>query len=424
MKSAYRILTWLISPFVMLWLLWRMQNGKEDRNRLPERFGSPKHVRQKGRLIWLHAASVGEANSAVPLLTRLHELHKDCHFLLTTGTVTSWQVIAPKLPERAVHQFVPVDLPWCVSSFLNHWKPDLAIWVESELWPNLIWQTHKRHIPMTLVNARLSDRSQHRWRRMQSFYLSMMSCFSLVYAGSEADKRKLTELGVKTVRYAGNLKYDVAPLSNDPQIMEALRSVFGSRPVWLAASTHPGEELYIARAHQAVKATFPDLLTIIVPRHPHRGIEITQQLAALSLSLCCRSKNEVPTQNCEIYIADTLGELGNFYRLCGIVFIGGSLVDCGGHNPIEPAQLDCAIICGPYMYNFQEIAHELMINQALIQIQNEQELSKQIIELLQDLPRQSHYASAARLAAAAQQGVVEHISSDLHSLLAIHKSGH
>lgn len=417
MLSAYRILSWIISPLVAGWLFWRISRGKEDRERLKERFGCAGLPRPKGRLIWLHAASVGEANSAMPLLQHLHDHYRDAYFLLTTGTVTSSRVISSRLPERAFHQFVPVDLPWAVTLFLRHWKPDMAIWVESELWPNLIRQTHVRRIPMSLINARLSDRSHRRWQKFREFFLSLASCFSFVYAGSEEDRRKLSNLGVKNVHYAGNLKFDAPPLSADSKITSEVLANVGDRRVWLAASTHYGEELLIARVHKIVKETFPELLTIIAPRHAHRGEDIVQQLSHEKLMISRRSRSQVILPETDIYVADTMGELGIFYRISGIVFVGGSLIPRGGHNPIEPAQLDCAVICGPHIYNFQGIARELMEEQALIQVQQAQELAEVVTDLLRDHDRQERHAQAGQKAVESRRGSINPISSDLFTLL-------
>ena len=417
MLHLYRLLSLIFSPFVLLWLRHRIRQGKEDAERFRERLGVAGLPRPHGKLVWIHAASVGEANSAMPLLRYLHTHYADLYFVLTTGTVSSARVIGSRLPERAFHHYVPADLPWAVGRFLRHWQPDLAIWVESELWPNLIYGTYKRGIPMALINARISDRSYRRWRHFRGFFMKLAQCFQVIYAGSAEDRRRLLQLGVHEVRLAGNLKYDASPLTADPKITAQVLAKVGDRPLWLAASTHEGEEQLIAEVHTALQETFPDLLTIIAPRHPYRGEQIVQELTGHKLTVSCRSRAQMILPETDIYIADTLGELGIFYRISGIVFVGGSLVPHGGHNPIEPSQLDCAVICGPYMHNFLGIIRELLDEQALLQVQNTAELTSAVGDLLRDQDKQEQHARAAQKSVESRQGAVDLMITDLAPLL-------
>lgn len=416
MLKIYYAMSYCLYPFVRCWLFLRVKKGKEDKKRLNERFGKPRLPRPQGTLIWLHAASVGEANSTVPLLQEFHARYPDVNLLVTTGTLTSAKVIRSRLPERAFHQYIPVDFPRSVASFLNHWKPDLAVWVESELWPNLIVHTRRRQIPMALINARMSDKSYKRWLRYRGGFMSLMSCFSLIYAGSAEDKRRYTNLGVRHVKSAGNLKYDAPALPANSKTTSKLLGAIGDRRIWLASSTHPGEEIFIATAHQIIKETFSDVLTIVVPRHAHRGVELIQQLTNQKLTVSCRSKEQVILPETDIYIADTMGELGIFYRLSGVVFIGGSLVPHGGHNPIEPAQLDCALVCGPHMHNFRGIEKEFIDEQALLEVHNIQQLADTVIDLLRDHDKQEQLAKAAHGVAEEKRGVVHHLVKDLAEL--------
>jgi len=353
--ALYRAGTELLGPAIELWLKRRLARGKEDPARLPERLGRPGRARPPGRLIWLHAASVGEAMSVLPLIDRLLAARADASVLLTTGTVTSARLMAARLPARAFHQFVPVDRPSAVRRFLDHWRPDLALFVESELWPNLVGETAKRGRPMALVNARLSERSFRRWRRFGWLVRPLLGAFRLTLAQSEADAERLGALGAPEVRCLGNLKSAGLPLGADEAALAELRLAVGARPRWLAASTHPGEEAIAADVHRRLAGRFPGLLTAIAPRHPERGPELAR---TLGLAVGRRAAGEPP--GADAYLADTLGEMGLLFRLCPVVFVGGSLVPHGGQNPLEPARLGCAVLFGPHMRNFAEAEARLL----------------------------------------------------------------
>lgn len=409
----YAILTTLAYPFLWLWLRRRAARGKEDPARLRERLGRVSLSRPNGTLIWIHAASVGEANSVMPLLQELHDGDASIHIVLTTGTVSSATQIGRRLPERTYHHYIPLDVPFIVRRFLRRLKPDAAVWVESELWPNLLRHAHRRGIPLYLVNARLSARSARRWQLVRHSFLRLMSWFDVIYAGSRQDKQRLHHLGVGAVEFAGNLKYDAPPLWSDPKQTGEIVQNIGDRRVWLASSTHPGEEKIVTEVHREVREVFPDLLTILVPRHPHRRAEIAALLKREKLTVALRSEKQIILPETDLYLADTMGELGIFYRLSGVVFIGGSLVPHGGHNPIEAAQLDCAILCGPHMQNFSHAVRELRDERALIEVQDATQLAQQVIELLRDHERQEHMARAAHAAADRGRGAAPLIAQRL-----------
>lgn len=415
--TLYRFATMLLSPLVHLWLRWRLRNGKEDSTRLHERFGHAKLERPEGPMVWIHAASVGESNSVLPLIAQLLLHNPTLHVLLTTGTVTSARHVEQRLPARAFHQFVPVDTPQAVRRFLDHWQPQAAIWVESEFWPNLLRDTHARQLPITLINARMSDRSFLRWQRYPHTFLQLMSCFTHCYAGSAKDLETFNHLGVASMRYIGNLKYDAPPLPADPKELERIQQSIAHRTVWLAASTHAGEEALIAQIHQTLRRTYPNLLTIIVPRHAHRGAAVAQELRGLHLHVACRSKQELPDANTDVYLADTMGELGIFYRLCQIVVMGGSLLPIGGHNPIEPAQLGCAILCGPHMDNFVGICDELSEAGGLIQTRDVATLRMLIDYWLANPHYPAEHAENAQQATTKHTGVAALLSQDILALI-------
>ncbi len=335
----------------------RLAQGKEDTTRLDERRGRPGLPRPPGRLVWFHAASVGESLSLLEVIRRLHEHDAGLNFLVTTGTVSSATVLAARLPPRCLHQFAPVDIrPW-VRRFLDHWRPDLAIWTESEFWPAMLCETHARGIPMLLLNARLSERSARRWRWLPGAAQALVSRFAAVQAQDDLTAQALRRLGVAAARIAvtGTLKEGMPPLPCDEAERARIARQIAGRPVWVAASTHDGEEALVARAQDQAARSVLRLLLVLVPRHPDRGAAIAAALEAEGHRVARRSVGALPGADTSIYLADTLGELGLWYRLAPTSFIGGSLVDRGGHNPFEPAALGSAILHGPYVRNFADI---------------------------------------------------------------------
>jgi 3-deoxy-D-manno-octulosonic-acid transferase len=414
--KIYTLLTFIGSPFIDLYLLKRRKNGKEDAIRFAERFGYAAFPRPQGTLVWIHAASVGETLSVLPIINKLSESHKDVHFLLTTGTVTSAKLIETRLPQRAFHQYIPVDMPLAVKRFLKHWQPNLALWVESELWPNLVTQTGQK-CPMILVNGRISDNSYLKWQRYKSLGKEILKNFALILPQSKLDAERFENLGAENVKYLGNIKYDAPALSSDPKKMSELLKQVGERPVWLAASTHKNEEYMIASIHKELKEDYPNLLTIIAPRHPKRANEIIEDIKEIGLNVVVRSKEQPITADTDIYLADTLGELGTFYRLVPIVFIGGSLVNNGGQNPLEPAKLDCSIIYGLHMDNFKEIKYEMEQANAALCVKDQSDLKQTVHEMIMDSRKQEELAQAARKVVDSKAGVLDAYVEQINSYL-------
>jgi 3-deoxy-D-manno-octulosonic-acid transferase len=365
----YRLLTHLAAPIIPLWLAYRRIKGKEDGKRIKERYGIASMPRPPGNVVWLHAASVGEANSVLLLLNTLRQRYPHTTLLLTTGTVTSARLMQSRLPAGVIHQYAPIDTPRATLNFMAHWKPQMAYWVESELWPNLVMAADRYHCFMGIVNARMSERSLRRWRKRPQMIHTMLRCFSVIFAQSADDAARLEALGAQDVLCYGNLKFDAALLPCDEGELLRLQKAIGARPLWLAASTHPGEETLAAQAHKLLCATRPDLLTVIVPRHPERGDAIARELGN-GWRVAQRSRQQPITADTQIYIADTLGELGLFYRLSELVLMGGSLVAHGGQNPLEPARLSCAILCGPHDHNFAGIYRDMEQARAVIRVKN------------------------------------------------------
>ena len=415
--SLYRLLTDLGAPFIGLYLRRRRAMGREDAERFAERFGYSSRPRPSGRLIWCHAASVGETSSLLILIKKLHELHPDISVLLTTGTVTAARMIMPRLPSYAVHQYMPIDRVSCLSRFLNHWRPDLAVWIESELWPNTLATLRMRMIPAILLNARMSDKSFRSWYRVRGFARELMSSFSLCLAQTESDKARFIALGAAPVKAIGNLKYASAPLPVDAQELARLRAVLQDRPLWLMASTHRGEEEMAIAAHRELAVLHPRLLTVIAPRHAVRGDEIAQLIAAAGLHCARRSKGEAMGADTQIYLADTMGELGLFYALCPVAVLGGSFVRTGGHNPIEAAQYGAAIIFGPHIYNFSEITREFILAQAAIHLQHANEIAFAVDRLLSQSDERERRVHAARLLADQKSYILDQIIAEMEPWL-------
>ncbi len=414
----YAAATTLGKPFIEMLLTRRRARGREDPDRLDERRGRTNVARPEGPLVWVHAASIGEALSVLRLIEGLLARYPALNVLVTTGTVTSARLLAERLPARALHQFVPVDRPAWVRRFLDHWHPDLAMWVESELWPNLVFATQARNVPMVLLNARMSARSFARWRRMPGLGARLMQGFSLVMAQDEVEAERLRALGAPAVTTPGNLKFAAGPLPFEERSLRALRNMTGNRPTWVASSTHEGEEEIAAYVHKRLADQVPGLLTIIVPRHPQRGAAIAAKLRGLGFTVARREADEPVTDRIGIYVADTLGELGLFYRAASVAFIGGSLIPHGGQNILEPARLGCAVLHGPHMENFRAIVEEMSGRGAVNEVADAEELVKALSRLLTDQSLREEVAATARALATAKDSILANVLGQLEPLMA------
>ncbi len=354
MLSAYRAATAIGQPLTGPLLWWRTRKGKEDADRRNERHGIAGRPRPRGPLVWFHAASVGETLAILPLLHGLTDRH-GVSGLLTTGTVTSARMAAARLQTNVVHQYVPLDGRGFVRRFLDHWRPGLAVFAESELWPNMILETSARKIPLALVNARMSERSYEGWQRGRGMISALLSRFDVCLAQSEADARRLAELGADGAMCSGNLKFDVPAPGAGAGELARLQTAIGARPRWAAVSTHPGEDELVLDAHLVMAQDRPKLLTIIAPRHPDRAEAVAAAARTRDLVVARRSAEGLPGRDADVFIVDTIGELGLVFRVAPVTFMGGSLVRHGGQNPIEPAKLGSAILHGPHVGNFAEV---------------------------------------------------------------------
>ncbi len=383
--QAYLTVSNRLMGFAERKLQTRLEEGKEDPDRVGERRGLASQDRPKGVLVWFHAASVGESLSLLLLIDQILDEFPDLNILVTTGTRTSAEVLEARLPAQIIHQFVPLDVGPYVQRFLDHWKPDVAIWTESELWPTLITQTAARGTKMMLLNARMSRTSHDRWRWLPSAAKAVLARFSCIFAQDEATAKFLRRLGAKrdTLHVIGSLKESSGALPHDESERLHFVELLKTRPVWLAASTHPGEEEIAADAHLTALKSAHRLLLILAPRHPDRAPEIAEMLRKRGLSVAVRSEGREPDPSTQVYLVDTLGEMGLWYRLAPATFLGGSLVNIGGHNPYEPAALGSAIIHGPHVANAPDIYSRLDEADAAVQVRNAKELGRAVIETLE-----------------------------------------
>lgn len=384
---------------------------------MQERLGKSPYPRPESMLLWIHAASMGECASVLPLIHRFLESHPAWQVMVTSVTVTSASLLAEKLPANSFHQFAPLDHPAVIRRFLAHWQPDAALWVESELWPHMAMLSARAPFPLLLANARMSERSFRRWQMAKPLIKQLLGCFDAIFPQSAADGERLSALGAAQVMVLGNLKYDATPLAFENQSLDALTAVIGERSVWLAASTHDGEESLVAETHRLLLKHLPDLLTVIVPRHAARGLSIVTQLRQQGHQAALRSVSEIMQTNIEFYVADTMGELGLFYRLAPVAFLGGSLVPHGGQNILEPLRLGVSVMTGPHTHNFAAMMAELRQAGAILEVSTPDEMADKVLHLLKDSTARHRLTDNAKSVLERHQGVVERLLSEMERFL-------
>jgi len=412
---AYRAAATLLAPAIPLFLRRRAERGKEDKARINERLGLDLPPRPSGPLVWVHGASVGECIAALPLIDALLK-HEGRNVLVTSGTVSSAHVMQERLPPRALHQFIPIDTPSATARFLGHWRPQVGLFVDSDIWPNLVLGAKERGIKLALVNARMSERSFGGWSWAPKTAAALLSAFDLCLAQDEEIAERFRKLGAHGVHTIGSLKADAPPLPADTMQLAALQQAIAGRPVLLAAQTHPGEDETILPVHDALRQTVPDLLTVLVPRHVDRGAELTMLCGTRPVRR--RAHGELPSSDTAVYIADTMGELGLFYRLASFAFVGGSLVRHGGQNPLEPARLDCAVLAGPHTFNFTSAYEAIFGAQGMGLVRSSTEIIEAARNLLNDRDAAKSIGAKAAAAAATLGGAVAKTLSAVEQILA------
>jgi len=373
-----------------------------------------------GPLIWLHGASVGESLSVLALITRMGLMLPRAQFLITSGTATSAKLIEQRLPPRATHQFAPLDAPGPVKRFLRHWRPDAAIFVESEIWPQMLRRTRATGASMALVNARMSDKTLETWRKWPKLAQYVLDVFDLILTQNDAMAHNMVSINAPSARVARgiNLKSMAGPLPVDEDALFEARAALGHRPVWVASSTHEGEEQAVLDAHRALLDRFPDLCLILAPRHPERGDQVEALITGAGLSYTRRSRGDA--LGAQVYLADTLGELGLWYALTDIVFLGGSLLPMGGHNPFEVAQSGAAVLSGSHVAAFAETYAQLETDGAALIVKDGDDLAQQVVALLDNPDTLDVMTQAARQFIEAQQDQLDTIAGRLIKALGLH----
>ncbi|MEZ5973068.1 MAG: 3-deoxy-D-manno-octulosonic acid transferase, partial [Hyphomonadaceae bacterium] len=390
--GSYRVASSALGAFAGLYLNERAARGKEDPARLSERFGQYTQMRPAGTVIWVHAASVGESGVALALIDALSARDASLSFVLSTGTRTSADLVARRAPPRTTHIYAPLDRADCVARFLDHWRPDVGVFVESELWPNLILQAEARSVKLALVNARMSPRTLRRWTNWRTAGRRLVGAFRYVSAADQRTRDALTHLRPAPLGAAGNLKLAAPAPRVDAAARATLAAAIGARPVWLTASTHQGEDEIALAAHDTLRQDFGDALLIIAPRHPERGAAVAQLAAHAPLRSRGESAGAAP-----VYVADTLGELGTLFDLAPVSLVAGSLLPTlKGHNPIEPAKLGSAIITGPYVESFEDLFAEMFAAGAATRVSDATSLATEVARLWRDEAARAKQLEAAR----------------------------
>ena len=417
--TVYVGLSMLLVPFVARSAIAKLRAADVPAVRAHERLGNATENRPAGTLVWFHAASVGESLSVLALITRMGVALPNAHFLITSGTATSATLIAQRIPPRSLHQFAPLDAPGPLKRFLKHWRPDAAIFVESELWPQMLRRTRETGAAMALVNARLSDSSIKAWAKRPKLAAYILDVFDLILTQNDAMAEAMVRIHAPAPRVARgqNLKSFAGPLPTDEDLIFEARAAVGHRPVWIAASTHAGEEKIVLAAHKQLRKTHPDLLLVLVPRHPERGSEVVQHIADTGMEFTRRSRGDLPAQS--VYLADTLGELGNWFALSDIVFLGGSLLPIGGHNPFEVAQSGATVLSGNHVFNFAETFSAMEAAGAARIVSGSDDLAAQVDMLLRDTPSRNKAVKAAQSFASEETGKLDTIATRLINALGL-----
>lgn len=415
----YRVAANLVAPLAYRRVAAKLAAQGISPARQKERRGRATAARPKGRLVWFHAASVGESLSVLRLIEHLGQALPDASFLLTSGTATSAQIVAKRLPPRTQHQFAPLDASRPLRRFLRNWHPDAAVFVESELWPQMLSRTHDAGIPLALINARISDGSARNWKRFPETARYLMNHFAMIHCQDQRTAQHLHDLGLTQAEAGQNLKSLAGPLPYDPDTLADMRDTVATRPLWLASSTHQGEDEIMLAAHQSLLKTHPDALLILVPRHPERADAIAKQITDAGLTQARRSKTDPLTDTTQVYLADTLGETGLWYALSPITCLCGSFTPVGGHNPYEPAHAGSAILHGPLYANFAKTYPELDSADAALEVADAETLATQLDTLLTAPATLDTLRDNARRFAAAQDDVLDSFAETLCKALAL-----
>lgn len=420
MRALYSILLYLLLPLLLLRLIWLGLRRPGYRDRWIHRFGFVPRLSAESPRIWIHAVSVGEVRAAQPLIRALRRQRPDLDILVTTTTPTGADCARRQLGNQAQHCYAPYDLPDMVDRFLERTRPRLLVLMETELWPNLLAACRRRGIPTLLANGRLSERSRARYARAAGLVRGMLDGLDLIAARSGADAERFLSLGASqaALRVAGNLKFDLQLPADLPARGEAQRRTLGTgRPIWIAASTHEGEEAHVLEAAARIRASRPETLLILVPRHPERGARVAALCRRRGQPVVSRSENRYCSDQTVVYLVDSVGELPLFLAASDVAFMGGSLVPVGGHNMLEPAALGVPVLTGPQVFNFSEVNDLLEREGALMSVTDSDELAAAVLELLGDPGRRRAMGEAGRRVVEANRGAAECVAGMALNLL-------
>jgi 3-deoxy-D-manno-octulosonic-acid transferase len=407
LRIFYTTLFFIGLPLIILRLIWRGFRAPAYWRRWSERFGSSPILSEQVPIIWVHAVSVGEVEASRPIIKALQAEYPEHQILLTTMTPTGSERVKLLFADTVKHCYLPYDLPIAINRFLKRTHPEFGIVMETEIWPNLLFHCQRMGISLILANARMSERSAKGYARFPKFIKTVLKSVQLIAAQSQDDRRRFQQLGadIKKVHAIGNLKYEISLPASLTEQAAAMRDIWDiNRPVWVAASTHDGEEEIILNASRQVRSLFPNLLLIIVPRHPERFDRVTALTQRAGFKTLRRSEHRPCSSDIEILVVDTMGELPLFYAASDVAFVGGSLVPHGGHNLLEPAALGRAVITGPHFFNFNEITKQFLQADAAIQVSDTSELAKTVIELLQNSQQRAQMGEAGLRLIATSQG--------------------
>ena len=393
MILVYRLLINLVLIFSPLIILIRLIKKKEHPIRFKEKFTFFSKKRVMGNLIWFHGASVGELMSVIPLIEKLEKEKNIKQILVTTSTLSSAKIFNRFKFKKTIHQFFPVDSHYLSKKFLTYWKPSLVIFIDSEIWPNMLTNLKKKSIHHILLNARITKKSFKRWKRMGTFSKNLFKSFDYTYPQNEETKNYLNYFCVKKIKKIGNLKFSESVFDSKTFTSQKLKKFLFNKKYWCAASTHEGEELIVAKSHQVLQKKFANLITIIIPRNIQRTQKIIDEFSQLGLKIHLHSMKKQISKDTQIYIVDTYGETKSFFKICKIVFLGKSLTIQGGQNPLEPARYNCNIVHGPNVKNFHEIYTLLNKNKISFKIKNQNQLIKKVNELLKKDIRSKHISN-------------------------------
>jgi len=374
MIFIYKLITILLYPFIPLYLRIRILNNKEDVNRINERYGIASQKKKEGKLIWFHAASIGESLSIITLIKEIQKKNSS-QILVTTGTKSSAQLIKQKLNKKITHQFIPLDNPLFIERFLSYWRPSIGIFVESEIWPNLILKSKEKKIKLIIINGRMTSKTFKRWSVFSSVSRKIFSCFDDCFTQNNDSLIHYQKLGVNKACHTGNLKFTSSPNKIDVKAKNKIKKIFEGRKIFVAASTHPGEEDIILDITKEIRSVRKEFISVIIPRHPNRKSFIKNQVLE---KVILRSQSKKIKKDTSIYIADTLGELELFYSIADFIFIGGSFVNHGGQNPIEASYYGKLIHHGKFIQNFTDVYSILKKSHITKLVKSPQELVRHI----------------------------------------------